>query len=278
MSSLGSLVRKSQASLFWCLRGLPKAQREAVYALYAFCRHIENIADGDLPQAQKKQILETWEQELDNIYVKKVPASDIGRKIYKHCMRFKIRKEDFCAILKSAMTDFTHPLQAPDMRTFQQYVKGEAHMPVYITLQIMGDEDEEKCRALAQNYGDAMFWTTVLKDIKEDAQAGHLYIPKNMLKSAAIDATDPMSVLTDARLVDVREKIGRQAEENFSKAFELLETIKPSHTRPLRFILNIYKCYFDKMKTRGWEIMSPKPEIGKKEKLAMAWKVLFDQK
>ena len=90
MSSIGKLVRKSQATLFWCVRGLPKAQREAIYTLYAFCRHIDNVVDGNLPEDEKKELLNIWKQELDNIYDKKVPATDIGRKIYKNCMRFKL--------------------------------------------------------------------------------------------------------------------------------------------------------------------------------------------
>ena len=97
MSSIGKLVRKSQATLFWSVRSLPKAQREAIYTLYAFCRHIDNVVDGTLPEKEKEELLAAWKQELENIYDKKVPATDIGRRIYKNCMRFKLPKELYYA-------------------------------------------------------------------------------------------------------------------------------------------------------------------------------------
>ena len=90
MSSIGKLVRKSQAVMFWCMRVLPKAKREAVYTLYAFCKHIDNVIDGNLDKEEKLEIFNAWQEELINIYDKKVPLSNIGRKIYKNCMRFKI--------------------------------------------------------------------------------------------------------------------------------------------------------------------------------------------
>ena len=53
MSSIGKMVRKSQATMFWCMQGLPKAKREAIYTLYAFCRHIDSIAESKLSQKEK---------------------------------------------------------------------------------------------------------------------------------------------------------------------------------------------------------------------------------
>lgn len=278
MSSLGQLVRKSQASLFWCMRGLPKAKREAVYTLYAFCRHLDNLADSNLPEAEKQRLLDAWKEELDNIYIKKVPATQIGRKIYKNCMRFKIRQEDFCEILNSIFLDFPNPLQAPDLKTFYQYIKGTSEIPTYITLLIMGGFDEEKMRTLSQSFGRAMQLTNILKNIKDDAQAGHLYLPAEMLREAGIKSTRPLTVLTDAHLIKVREHLARLADKYFELSFQILAQTDKAQTRPLRFILHIYKRYFDIMQKRGWEIMSPKPKISYRDKLAIIFKVLFDKK
>lgn len=277
MSSIGKLVRKSQASLFWCMQSLPKAKREAVYTLYAFCRHLDNLVDSDLTAEQKQNLFNIWKEELDNIYVKKVPATQIGRKIYKNCMRFKIQKDDFYEILNSIFLDFPKPLQAPELETFHQYIRGTSEIPAYITLLIMGNMEEAKMRELAQSFGRAMQLTNILKDIKEDAYAGHLYLPKEMLREAGICTSEPLTVLTDAHLISVREKLGKAAADYFDQAFKLLSETNASQTRPLRFILHIYKRYFDIMQKRGWEIMSPKPEISKRDKLAIVFKVLFDK-
>lgn len=277
MSSIGKLVRKSQASLFWCLQSLPKAKREALYTLYAFCRHLDNLADCDLPDNEKEQLLTKWQEELNNIYVKKVPATDIGRKIYKNCMRFKIQKEDFCEILNSAFLDFPKPLQAPLMTTFQQYIKGTAEIPTYIALLIIGGIDEKNMRNLAHHFGRAMQITNILKDIKDDALSGHIYLPQEMLKSAKITSTDPLTILTDAHLITAREQLGHLGAQYFEKTFELLSQIDSTKTRPIRLVLYVFKRYFDIMQKRGWEVISPKPEISRRDKLAIMFKVLFDK-
>jgi phytoene synthase len=277
MSSIGKLVRKSQATLFWCMQGLPKAKREAIYTLYAFCKHIDNVIDGNIDEKEKLELLKAWQEELINIYDKKVPATNIGRKIYKNCMRFKIKKDDFKEILNAAMMDFPESLKAPEYENFYRYCYGTSEIPVYITLSIIGELDEEVKRDLSKSFGRAMFITDILKDVKEDALNGHLYMPKEVLNQAGILSTEPLTAVTDKNLVAVREQLAKNVSADFKRAFELLQYANKKITRPLRFILHIYKRYFDIMQNRGWEIMSPKPVIGVRDKLAIVSKVIFDK-
>ena len=275
MSSIGKLVRKSQATLFWSVRGLPKAQREAIYTLYAFCRHIDNVVDGTLPEKEKEELLAAWKQELENIYDKKVPATDIGRRIYKNCMRFKIKKEDFSEILNSTFLDFPKPLQAPDFKTFYKYCHGTAEIPTYIMLSIINGMPEEQKRKLAGHFGRAMQLTNMLKDIKDDAMAGHLYMPVELLEKAGIMSRDPQTVITDKHLIAVREQVARMAAADFDAAFSMLDQMESSKTRPLRIVLHIYRRYFDIMQNRGWEIMSPKPRIKTSDKIKIFYRAVF---
>jgi len=276
MSTVGRIVRKSQTSLFWCMRGLPKSKREAIYTLFAFIRHIDSIIESALPEAEKIDLLEAWKIEFSNIYDKKVPETKIGRKIYKNCMRFKIKKEDFVPILDAALLDFPTPLQAPETKTFEKYCNGTAIMPLYITLAIMGDFKEAAMRTLAHNFGMAIELTIILRNIKDDALKGHLYIPRELLKDAQINATDPMTVVTDKNLTSVREKLGLEAHRCFVKTYKMISASNKKNMRPLKFIFHIYKRYFDIMFLRGWEIMSPKPQIGRRDKLAIVLKTIFD--
>ena len=64
MSTVGRIVRKSQTSLFWCMRGLPKAKREAIYTLFAFIKHIDSIVESPMPEAEKLDLLEAWKIEI----------------------------------------------------------------------------------------------------------------------------------------------------------------------------------------------------------------------
>ena len=104
------IVKKSGSSFFWGVHILPTKERRAMYTLYAFCRHIDDIVDGDDPVSHKMELLDAWRKELDNIYDKKVPASQIGRNIYKNCMRFNIPKADLVRLLDSISMDLPSPI------------------------------------------------------------------------------------------------------------------------------------------------------------------------
>jgi len=277
MSTVGRIVRKSQASLFWCMHGLPKVKREAIYTLFAFISHIDSIVESRMDEQEKIELLKAWQLELENIYDKKVPKTKIGLKIYKNCMRFKIKKEDFEPILEAALLDFPKPLQAPNKKVFDAYCNGSAVMPLYITLAIMGGFKEAAMRTLASNFGMAIELTTLLRNIKDDALKGHLYIPKELLQEAHIMTTNPMSVVTDKNLTFVRQKLAERAHQCFMKTYKMISASNKKNMRPLRFIFHIYKRYFDIMNTRGWEIMSPKPQISKKDRVVIVFKTIFDR-
>ena len=60
MNDIKAIVKKSGTSFFWSMRMLPKAKREAMYTIYAFCRHIDDIVDGDSDMSEKQELLQAW--------------------------------------------------------------------------------------------------------------------------------------------------------------------------------------------------------------------------
>ena len=67
MKNIKKMVKKSGTSFFWSMRLLPLAKRQAMYTIYAFFRHIDDIVDGDAPIEEKQELLKAWRKELDNI-------------------------------------------------------------------------------------------------------------------------------------------------------------------------------------------------------------------
>lgn len=277
-NNIKKIVKKSGTSFFWSMRFLPKAKREAMYTLYAFCRHIDDIVDGDSSMTEKQELLQAWREEMDNIYDKKVPATDIGRKIYKNCMRFKLPKSEFLQLIDSISMDVPNPVQAPNLNDFYRYCRGVAGVPGSLSLRIFGCSDEKMIEELSSSLGNALQITNILRDVKEDALADRLYIPREFLEKADISITDPKSVITDKNLVFAREELAKIASKDFQKAYELIKHLDKKTARPVKMIANIYKKYFDIMQKRGWEVISPKPTISKFEKLALALKALLSNK
>lgn len=259
--TIKNIVKKSGTSFFLGMSVLPSKERRAIYTLYAFCRHIDDIVDGNDSLSHKIELIEAWRKEIDNIYDKKVPASCIGRSIYKNCMRFNIPKTDLTSLVSSISMDLPKPIQAPDLNEFYRYCQGVACAPGSMSLRILGCKDETLIKDLSTSLGVAMQVTNVLRDVREDALSDRLYIPKEFLQKAGIETSDPKEVIVNKNLSVAREELAKIAVKSYEKAFELIGKLDKKMSRSIKALAYVYKRYFDIMQNRGWEVISPKPSL-----------------
>lgn len=278
MNNIKQIVKKSGSSFFWSMRFLPLAKRNAMYTIYAFCRHLDDIVDGDSDMAEKVELIDAWREELNNIYDKKAPVTEIGRKIYKNCMRFKLPKEELSRLIEAISMDIPNPVQAPSLEELYRYCRGVAGVPGSLSLRIFGCQDEELIANLSDSLGTALQITNILRDVKEDAQINRLYIPREFLEKAGITSRDPLTVVVDKNLAIAREELAQIAIANFNRAQELMPKLDKKTARHVRMIERIYRRYFDIMQKRGWEIISPKPRLGKLSKFSIALRAYFNLK
>lgn len=276
MSSIGRIVRKNHSAVFWCTRHYPKAKREAVYTLYALVKHFDDLSSSSLPEEEKAEVLAAWQREISNIYDKKVPQTNIGRRIYKNCMRFKLCRENFEAILNGFAMDCPKPLFCPSMSEFEKYCSGVSEIPSYLILKIIAEFDEPTTLAVSRQIGKAVEITNILKNIKEDALGGHVYIPREFLEKVGIrQGLSAKEILTHKNLCAARQELADVARSSFNEAYRLLEENHNKNSKPVVYMLNLYRAYFELMDNRGWEIISPKPELKFKDRLKLVCKALF---
>ena len=117
-----------------------------------------------------------WQREIANIYDRKVPETDIGRRIYKNCMRFKLPRACMETMLSGFAMDCPKPLFRPSLHEFEEYCRGVSETPSYLILKVIAEFDEETTAELGRLIGRAVEITNILKNIKEDILGGHVYI------------------------------------------------------------------------------------------------------
>lgn len=276
MQSVGNVVKKSSSTLFWCLRSLPKPKREALYTLSAFCRHLDNIVHSDMPVKEKQELLSAWREELNNIYDKSIPATVIGRKIYKNCLRFNLPKEQWQSILNSAFLNVPKLLQAPERKVFEEYINGSAVTPLYLALMIIGGKVKAADFELAKNLGHATLITSILRDIKDDTKYNLFLFPRDILDQAGIKIEEVRQMVENKNISEARQLLAQEAKPAFAKAERLLNKTNKRETLALRYLLNINRYQYDIMDKRGWEIISPKPKISAFGRLHILYQTLFD--
>lgn len=275
MQSLGGFIKRSQPSLFWCMRGIKRANREAVFTVLAFCQHLDSIARSTMSPADKKDWLNTWREELDNIYDKKVPTTNIGRKIYKNCIRFDLPKSAWEKILNAAFLEASDTHFLPSAEIYEQYVDGVAVTPLHLLLMIVTPEHPRANQELAKSLGYAVFITATLRYVKDDAKRNRMYIPQEILQQAGVKIEDPRDMIEDKNLPLAREEISKQAEIGLNKAERLLSKMDKKCTLPLRLMLNKTRAMFDIMQKRGWEIISPKPKLNWPKRMYILYRTIF---
>src|SRR3954467_7018335 len=101
-------VEAAGTSFYWAMRLLPEERRHGMYAVYAFCREVDDIADDEeTPPAQKRAALDEWRSEIDALYTGCQPQRLVGRALRQPVLCYSLRREDFHAVIDGMEMDAT---------------------------------------------------------------------------------------------------------------------------------------------------------------------------
>jgi len=117
-------VETAGTSFYWAMRMLPRDRRNGMYAIYAFCREVDDIADGDRPVEHKLADLAAWREEIGAIYAGQ-PRHVVARALHEPTQRYGLRREDFLAVIDGMEMDAREDIRAPNLATLDLYCARE---------------------------------------------------------------------------------------------------------------------------------------------------------
>ena len=170
------------------MRILPRAQREAMFEIYSFCRQVDDIADSNGPRGERREQLERWRADIDGLYVNKSSPRTQGLAVAVR--EFGLRREDFHAVIDGMEMDVLGDIRAPDEARLDLYCNRVASAVGRLSVRVFGMEEKDGV-ALAHHLGRALQLTNILRDLDEDAAFGRLYLSAEALRDAGITSTDP---------------------------------------------------------------------------------------
>ncbi len=266
VAHVGGIVRRSGSSFYWSMRLLPRRRREAIYALYAFCREVDDVADGPGDTADKLQNLRAWRQAIDALY-EGAPDRPTTRALLPAVRAYDLPKAEFEAIIDGMEIDATQDLVAPSQAELQSYCRKVAGAVGRLAVRIFGDGSTAASQ-LADLQGEALQYTNILRDVTEDAARGRLYLPRELLEAAGVPL-DPAAALQHPGLADACAAMARQAHERFVASEALLTRCERRCRRPCRVMLQLYGRLLDRLVARGWRQPAPRLRLGAAEKLGI---------
>ena len=262
------VVRRSGTSFLWGMRVLPKARREAMYGIYAFCREVDDVADEPGAQDHKLAELEAWRGEIERLYAGQ-PTRPTTRALAEAVRDYALPKSEFLAIIDGMAMDARESMVAPDLETFELYCRRVAGAVGLLSIRVFG-ADEPAAEELALALGEALQITNILRDLAEDAERGRLYLPRELLVAQGIGWDDPAEVLDHPGLAAVSSTLADRARNNFRRTRSLMESCARRPLKPCVLMMAVYERILERMAQRGWDRPHQTVRLSRAEKLAIA--------
>ena len=273
-------VKRSGTSFGPGMRILSKPRREGMYAVYAFCREVDDIADEEGPLEEKRAGLAEWRAEIDRVFEGR-PQTPAGAALIEPVRRFHLSRDEFILVIEGMEMDAEGPIVAPPLERLYAYTRRAAGAVGMLSMPVFGAPDGAASEDFALSLGDALQLTNILRDVEEDAQEGRLYLPRELLEKHGCPL-DPPAVVSHPGLPAVRADLSAIAREKFAAARRALREgadkgvgagLDWRTLRPALLMMGVYETYLNRMTARGWANGQPKVKLSKLEKalIALRW-------
>jgi phytoene synthase len=261
----------ARSSFYAAMRVLPPSQRDAMYHVYAFCRAVDDVADGGGPRDARLAELARYRTDIADLYARGV-TTPRTRDLADPVTRYGLRESDFIDVVDGMEMDIVRDINAPDWKVLDLYCDRAASAVGRLSVRIFGIDDDLGIE-LAHQLGRALQLTNILRDIDEDAAMGRLYLPKEALRNAGIVDTDIDAILAHPALHGVCRSIAEKTRNHYYKAEAVMARCPRRAARSPRMMATVYRGILEKLIARGWH--APRADV-RRSKRYVLWAVLRD--
>ena len=249
LAQVEAIVKGAGTSFYRGMRILPPDRRQAMYAIYAFCRLVDDVADEPAPAEAKQAGLSQWRARMTAVFAG-VGEDPVTRVLVPAVRRFGLREQDFQAVIDGMQMDAETIIVAPGLATLDLYCDRVAAAVGRLSVRAFGDSSDH-ADAVAYSLGRALQLTNILRDIAEDAARGRLYLPAEWLTEAGVPH-DPAGALASPNLPAVCRRMLAEARRRFRLAHDAMALCDRQAMRPARLMGATYGAILDRLEARGW--------------------------
>lgn len=269
---VSAVARRSGSSFLLPMLLLPRAKREAMLALYAFCRETDDVADEVPDQGEALALLDGWREEIAAVY-RGEPRHPVTIALAEPIERFGLAQKHFLGILDGFNMDRGDAMLRPTMAELERYCHCVASCVGLLSVEIFGYRSA-RIPEFAEHLGQAFQLTNILRDVREDAERGRIYLPIELLKREGVDHLPPLELLKSAGARRICAELGALARKRFALADEALPSDERRAMRSALLMRGIYEAYLDRIEARGFRLDLPRVRFGAGRKLVLVLKAL----
>ena len=262
-----AITRQAAGNFYYAFVTLPRRRRRAMYAAYAYCRLCDDLSDDDLPIDEKTQRIQGIDSLLENARNGN-PDGPVFEALAHAAAEYDIPYEDLMEVARGVEMDLT----VSRYETFEDlatYCYRVASVVGLICIRIMGYQDQ-RAREYAIDLGLAMQLTNILRDIREDAERGRIYIPQEDLRRFGYTEEELLAGAVNDRFRSLMEFEVARAREYFERGKRLLKLL-PVRTRAFPAVLGgLYGRVLDRIEARNYNVFEGRVGLSTREKVGLA--------
>jgi 15-cis-phytoene synthase len=270
--SAANTVARSHSNFSYSFAVLSREKRLAFCAVYAFMRFCDDISDGESSDENKRELLARWRFQLATDQTENAPSDSIMPAFRDTLQKFSIPKQYFHWIIDGTEMD----LDVFRYETFEdlyKYCFNVASAVGLVCLQIFGYQDE-RAKKLAEQCGIAFQLTNILRDVKEDAERGRIYLPLEDLKRFNYSPEELQRGILDERFRNLMHFETERAREYYRAARNLLPLVEKSSRPCLWAMIEIYERLLNRIIQNRFDVFGQRIRLSSCEKITVALRAL----
>src|SRR5437879_1833847 len=267
------LTRKSRSNFYYAFLTLPRPRREALYAVYAFCRTVDDIADlggerGVDPPVQRRE-LRRWREEVARCYAPgAVPDHPIALRLQAAVRAYTIPRAALEAIIDGVEMDLDR-VAYETAEELYPYCYRVASAVGLCCIEIFGYTDP-RARQYAIKLGQALQLTNIIRDVGADARAGRVYVPQEDLRAFGVTVDDLKGARYAEPFVRLMTHQAVRARQFYRVAWESFPAADARSLVPAEIMGRIYLALLDEIETRRFRVFGERVTVPVAKKLAIA--------
>ncbi len=245
------VARRRAKNFYYSFVLLSRPQRRAMCAIYAFMRYCDDLSDE--PGATRAAI-ERWRAEMEDALAGRFSGHPVWPAFHHTVRRFRIPHEYFRAMIDGVLSD----LEPREFETFDQlyrYCYQVASVVGLTTIYIFGF-DTRNALPLAEKCGAAFQLTNILRDIREDAARGRIYLPAEDLRRFGLTAADIHAGKRSQPLLNLMKFEAERARAYYNESMPLLDLIHPRSRPSLWALIGIYSRLLERIVESDYDVFA----------------------
>jgi phytoene synthase len=256
-----AVARKRAKNFYYAFVLLPRQQRDAMCAIYAFMRYCDDLSDE--PGASREP-LERWRCALVDALGGKFDSYPAWPAFYDTVQRYRIPHEYFFQMIEGVMSDL-EPRRFASFEELYHYCYQVASVVGLSTIHVFGF-DSAGALPLAEKCGVAFQLTNILRDIGEDAARGRIYLPAEDLKRFGVSAADLEAGRRAPEFLQLMQFEAARARSYYNESQPLVDVVHKRSRPGLRALIGIYSRLLDRIQERNFDVFSQRVSLSVAEK------------